>query len=424
MKKFVSFLFMISQTALAMNNSSQIAPYLEQAGFSNSFFKDISDCKIFLQGVKTKKYLGKNGEKSKICVKVNDYLVSGVFPAISIRLAESGEFLSSDGEYRNHCQDWETYIALVKNKENYYSDKVSFICLSPEEKFGAKLTVDEDDQWIIELAEPAVISVKQLQYNCTSIRNLDTPFESLPSSSQDMILRMMRSHKETGFFYLTDHLVGMKLFDFFGREPELQYRDDSQVDENTSEDGQFKKQSGIMRGDVKDTWFLNEYPRELSNDDIQHYFDHCSRLAEDVLYMLARGQAAVTKTSPEWISKIFNDNERERYSKVLMYYPGPNTTHTGSTRVVTNMHNDSSYVTLLIQDGLGGLELKKNETWIPVPPHAGAIIANTGNLLRVISEGYFPAVCHRVVRNNDTCKQTRRSLAFFYGSKHGNMGDC
>jgi isopenicillin N synthase-like dioxygenase len=78
-------------------------------------------------------------------------------------------------------------------------------------------------------------------------------------------------------------------------------------------------------------------------------------------------------------------------------------------------HSDSGMLTLLIQDGTGGLEaqLADGGAWIAVPPRKGMLVVNLGEMLQVATQGYFLATVHRVV---NTKGKQRISFPFFYNA--------
>lgn len=61
-------------------------------------------------------------------------------------------------------------------------------------------------------------------------------------------------------------------------------------------------------------------------------------------------------------------------------------------------HADYGFVTLLLQDEVGGLEVLPPGTsqWLPVEPLPGALVVNLGEMLEVATEGYLAATIHRV----------------------------
>lgn len=48
-------------------------------------------------------------------------------------------------------------------------------------------------------------------------------------------------------------------------------------------------------------------------------------------------------------------------------------------------HTDGTCLTLLVQDGTGGLQIKKDDQWIGIRPIEGALVVNIGDMLHVRS---------------------------------------
>lgn len=47
-------------------------------------------------------------------------------------------------------------------------------------------------------------------------------------------------------------------------------------------------------------------------------------------------------------------------------------------------HSDSDFLTVLLQDHIGGLQVLHKNYWVDIPPVSGALVVNVGELLQVI----------------------------------------
>lgn len=80
-------------------------------------------------------------------------------------------------------------------------------------------------------------------------------------------------------------------------------------------------------------------------------------------------------------------------------------------------HADYGFVTLLLQDQVGGLEVKPygQDEWIDVPPIPGALVVNLGEMLEVATNGYLQATIHRVTA--PPAGVDRYSVPFFWSPR-------
>ncbi|ESW21292.1 hypothetical protein PHAVU_005G058500 [Phaseolus vulgaris] len=65
----------------------------------------------------------------------------------------------------------------------------------------------------------------------------------------------------------------------------------------------------------------------------------------------------------------------------------------------TIKHSDNSFLTVLLQDHIGGLQVLYQNTWIDIAPEPGALVVNIGDFLQLITNDRFKSVEHRVVAN-------------------------
>lgn len=78
----------------------------------------------------------------------------------------------------------------------------------------------------------------------------------------------------------------------------------------------------------------------------------------------------------------------------------------------TTKHSDPDFLTILLQDHIGGLQVLSPNGWIDVIPVHGALLVNIGDLLQLISNNIFKSVEHRVLANHNKCP--RISVACFF----------
>ena len=85
-------------------------------------------------------------------------------------------------------------------------------------------------------------------------------------------------------------------------------------------------------------------------------------------------------------------------------------------------HKDSEFLTLLLQDDVGGLEVLRDGRFEPATPLPGSFVVNTGELLELASNGYYTATTHRVVAPPPG--RSRQALAFFFAARLDAVVPC
>ncbi|TVU39813.1 hypothetical protein EJB05_13253, partial [Eragrostis curvula] len=75
-------------------------------------------------------------------------------------------------------------------------------------------------------------------------------------------------------------------------------------------------------------------------------------------------------------------------------------------------HSDASFVTLLLEiNSVAGLQIKRNNAWIPVKPDPKALLVNVGDFLEIMSNGKYKSIEHRVIINSS---QERLTVSAFH----------
>ncbi|EEE60329.1 hypothetical protein OsJ_13427 [Oryza sativa Japonica Group] len=80
-------------------------------------------------------------------------------------------------------------------------------------------------------------------------------------------------------------------------------------------------------------------------------------------------------------------------------------------------HSDAVGLTLLLQvSPVKGLQIRRGDDWIPVDPIPGALVANVGDVVEMVTNGRYKSIEHRVVVD---AAQERVSVAAFHNATFG-----
>lgn len=106
------------------------------------------------------------------------------------------------------------------------------------------------------------------------------------------------------------------------------------------------------------------------------------------------------------------------YQMKVARYP-PRSTEDGDAEVGTfgvGPHSDTGFLSLLLQDGVGGLQAQTVDgLWVDVPPIEGTLVVNLGEMLQLATHGYYLATVHRVLSLPGT--RSRYSIPFFFNPR-------
>ncbi|MER6068996.1 2-oxoglutarate and iron-dependent oxygenase domain-containing protein [Streptomyces sp. NPDC001817] len=156
-------------------------------------------------------------------------------------------------------------------------------------------------------------------------------------------------------------------------------------------------------------WWLqgpNQWPTALPElrTAALAWIDKLSAVADRLLHELLTAIGAPA----DFYDPIFGTQAHPHLK--LVRYPG--SAGDGTDQGV-GAHKDYGFLTLLLQDTVGGLQVQREDGHFhDVPPIDGAFVVNLGELLEVATNGYLLATNHRVV--SPTGATERFSVPFFY----------
>ncbi|GLJ45766.1 hypothetical protein SUGI_0963050 [Cryptomeria japonica] len=110
---------------------------------------------------------------------------------------------------------------------------------------------------------------------------------------------------------------------------------------------------------------------------------------------------------PKYLEEAFGGEEDMGICARVNYYPvcpQPDLTFGLSP------HSDPGGITILLQNDVSGLQVRKGDYWVPVRPVPDALIINLGDQIEILTNGIYKSVEHRSIVNNN---KERMSIVIF-----------
>ncbi|XP_027343295.1 uncharacterized protein LOC113855864 [Abrus precatorius] len=137
-------------------------------------------------------------------------------------------------------------------------------------------------------------------------------------------------------------------------------------------------------------------------NDLETYSEELRNLALQVIDLMADALSVDTMEMRE----LFGEGTQ---TMRLNYYPP---CPQPELVMGLNPHSDAGGLAILLQaNEVEGLQIRKDEQWIPVKPLPNAFIINIGDMLEIITNGIYQSIEHRVTINSN---KERLSIATFY----------
>ena len=141
------------------------------------------------------------------------------------------------------------------------------------------------------------------------------------------------------------------------------------------------------------------------------YYQQCESVALNLVSALARALGS----EPDSLRRGFDNHTS--YLRMNYYPLCPNPAPSGTPadardagHLGISHHSDAGAVTVLLMDGVDGLQVDKAGEWVPVSCTRGSLIINIGDVVQVWSNDRYKAPLHRVLANH---QHTRYSAPFF-----------
>eukprot|EP01018_Ginkgo_biloba_P036148 Gb_34108 [translate_table: standard] len=139
--------------------------------------------------------------------------------------------------------------------------------------------------------------------------------------------------------------------------------------------------------------------------------NYCTQMHE----LLKRVLSVITQSLG--LSESYIENQYGDYSQVMVcnYYPAcPDPKST----LGVGRHTDPGWITALMQDDVGGLQVLHGGHWVLAKPIPNALVINLGDALQILSNGKYKSAEHRGIVNGS---RDRLSVGTTYGPSLDNI---
>jgi isopenicillin N synthase-like dioxygenase len=151
----------------------------------------------------------------------------------------------------------------------------------------------------------------------------------------------------------------------------------------------------------------NLFPRRPAElrDAVLDYLDAMTRLGHAVM----RGVALGLGLPADWFRRELTRDPTILFR--IFCYPPASTRDPDDDEWGVREHTDYGLLTILAQDGTGGLQVRSTGGWVDVPADPDAFVCNIGDMLERMTGGRYRSTPHRV---RNTSGASRLSFPFFF----------
>ena len=230
-----------------------------------------------------------------------------------------------------------------------------------------------------------------------------------------------KSLKNTGFAVIKDHPIDKDLIGEVYKEWENYFSSESKNNymfDEVKQDGYFpyltENAKGSTAKDLKEFYHIYEWGRKphMIGPKTMFLYRELTNVASTLL-------SWIQKNSPENVSKLFSVPLKDMIYKsqynllrIIHYPPLSGNEELNSIRAAA--HEDINLLTVLVAGSQPGLQvLDNNESWLDVTTDKNTIVINSGDMLNMASDNYYPSTTHRVINPDPDSNVSRYSMPLF-----------
>ncbi|XP_007045252.2 PREDICTED: 1-aminocyclopropane-1-carboxylate oxidase homolog 4 [Theobroma cacao] len=309
-------------------------------------------------------------------------------------------------------------MAATMNGENQY-DRTEEVKRFDESKIGVKGLVDSGLTSVPRFFIHPPETLSDLKPK-TKPESVVIPAIDLSGPRSTVVEQVASASRSFGFFQIVNHGIPVQVLDrtigsiraFHEQPTDVKarfYRRDtgtgvsfiSNIDLFHSKAASWRDTLQIKLGPTLAE--LEEIP-EVCRDEAVEWNKESRALGERLMGLLSEGLGLDT-------DRLKNTTCLEARLMVGHYYPccpQPDLT------VGLSSHTDPGVLTVLLQDHIGGLQIKHEGEWVDVKPVPGALVINIADILQILSNDEYTSVEHRVLANPS--HEPRVSVAVFFNA--------
>ncbi|XP_074281797.1 1-aminocyclopropane-1-carboxylate oxidase homolog 1-like [Silene latifolia] len=261
--------------------------------------------------------------------------------------------------------------------------------------------------------EHEIPCVDDLQIPVISLQGIDNK-----DVCDEIVKQVLYASEKWGFFQVVDHGIPFQVLEKMLQGNKMFHELDVEVKKVFYSRDLMKSVSYGVNYDLYNSrvanWrdtvaIVNSYPGffdpsdipKLCRDAMMDYIEQILKLSDILLELLSMGLGL----EPSYLKEEMECNKG--WYLVNHYYPpcpAPELT------LATSKHSDPAFLTILLQDQIGGLQVLYENQWVNVNPIPDAFVVNIGDILQMISNDKLKSTYHRVTAN---LVGPRISTAFF-----------
>ncbi|KAK6138739.1 hypothetical protein DH2020_027515 [Rehmannia glutinosa] len=297
--------------------------------------------------------------------------------------------------------------SLPKSTQDY--DRIKELKSFEETKAGVKGLIDSGISSVPKIfIRPSDELAEEINH---AQSNLQVPVIDLSGIEKDgqrkkIISEIKKASKEWGFFQVVNHGISVDVLDgmidgirkFHEQDAEVKKefhsRDMMQKVKYGSNVDLYRSRAANWRDSLTISLLSSDHiePHELPEicrDTTIRYLNEAKKVGETLFELLSEALGL----KPDHLGSLECAKGRTFIGHYYPACPEPELT------MGTSKHTDPSFLTILLQDQIGGLQVLHENQYINIHPLPGSLVVNIGDMLQIISNDEFISPDHRVVAN-------------------------